>query len=148
MAQCAWGGVVEASLRPPPPPTPHSDPFGHSAFQGVLSSPLAGYTGVMWGREAAEFRAASQLARKIERVWLPSPSLHTAAFQAIFVNGGYGPPNEVSRCNGSRDPKTCNAALAAGDVEALKQDLLYSRVSAVRDNNLLLMFGTDFTGAN
>ena len=126
------------------------DPFGHSAFQGVMSGPLSGYVGVMWGREAAEFRASSQSNRMIERVWMPSPSLgsNAACFQGIFAGGGYGPPASVGRCNGSRDPKTCNAALAAGDVELLKLDLLFDRSIAVRGPDVLLMFGTDFTGEN
>jgi hypothetical protein len=74
---------------------PFADPFGHSAFQGVLSSALGGYNGLIWGREPADFFAQSMNGR-LERVWLPSPSLGGAAatMQGVFVEGGYSTPGE------------------------------------------------------
>ena len=57
-ARLALGtGRQERNACPLPPLSP--DPFGHSGFQGVLSSALGGYNGVMWGREPADFKALS-----------------------------------------------------------------------------------------
>jgi hypothetical protein len=64
------------------------DPFGHSAFQGVMSSSLSGYKGIMWAREASDYKAISCANKTIERVWSPSNTLGNAAatFQGIFVD--------------------------------------------------------------
>jgi len=125
------------------------DPFGHSAFQGVMSGGLAGYAGVMWGREDAQLKAQSLPTRAYERVWLPSPSLGGAAasFAGIFYSG-YGPPSSAGRCDGNPTNATCGRANAAGDVAALAADIVQNRIAAVRGNSVLLNFGTDFQWEN
>jgi len=125
------------------------DPFGHSAFQGVMSSKLAGYEGVMWAREDGAFRDASRAAQKCERVWLPSPSQPgVAAFQGTFTTHGYGSPQ--GRCDGGSptDGSGCGAQWAAIDAVALAVDVLYDYALSVRDTNVLVLWGTDFTTEN
>ena len=125
------------------------DPFGHSAFQGVLSSSLGGYRGVMWGREDAQLKTQSLANRAYERVWLPSPSLGGAAagFAGIFYNG-YGPPSCCGRCQGAATNSSCAYANATTDVAVLAQDLAQNRSAAVRGQEILLNFGTDFQWEN
>ena len=66
------------------------DDFGHSATQGLLSSPLAGYQGVIWAREPADFKFVGCSDKGIERVWQPSKSLgdDVLAFASVFVDNG------------------------------------------------------------
>ncbi len=125
------------------------DPFGHSAFQGVLSSPLAGVQGVMWGREPADFKAASRLDRALERVWLPSRSLgaDAASFAAVFYDGGYGSPS-WNGCGTGGNVTTCARAAGVRDAVAAGNDVYAARIRAVRGNDVLLNFGGDFTWEN
>jgi len=125
------------------------DPFGHSAFQGVMSGPSSGYLGVMWGREDAQLKAQSLGIRGYERVWSPSPSLGatSATFAGIFYSG-YGPPSSAGRCDGNPTNATCGYANAATDFAALAADIFGNRIRAVRGNDVLLNFGTDFQFEN
>ena len=52
-----------------------------------MSGAAAGFAGVMWARESQDFKQASCASKTLERVWLPSKSLGTAAasFQVIPV---------------------------------------------------------------
>jgi len=104
---------------------------------------------VMWGREDAQLKAQSLPTRAYERVWLPSKSLGGAAagFAGIFYSG-YGPPSSAGRCDGGPTNATCGRANAAGDVTQLATDLVQNRIAAVRGNNVLLNFGTDFQWEN
>ena len=139
------------------------DPFGHSAFQGVMSSKLAGFDGVMWAREDGAFRDASTLTQKAERVWLPSQSQpDVATLQATFVANGYGSP--AGRCDGgsATDGSNCGAQWANFDLLGLELEILLSYALAVRPSSssssssssqppsrsVLLLFGTDFTTEN
>lgn len=129
------------------------DPFGHSSFQGVLSSPLGGYKGVMWAREAADFKAAAANATALERVWLPSASLGGAAagFQGIFLDKGYGSPGEVSRCThgGNKSTNaTCSYALGTEDAPGLVDDIIRNRLGSFRGQDFLINLGGDFTWEN
>jgi hypothetical protein len=125
------------------------DPFGHSAFQGVLSSLQSGYQGVMWGREDAQLKQQTLPMRGYERVWLPSPSLggSAASFAGIFYSG-YGPPGSAGRCDGNPTNATCGRANAATDFAGLAADIWGNRIRAVRGNDVLLNFGTDFQWEN
>jgi len=123
------------------------DPFGHSAFMGVLTSPAGGYTGLTWARESADFKMACCKARALERVWTPSPSLGPAkatTFQAIFNDAGYGTPDEVGRCDYNFNITTCNATWAPKDFAALKSDIEEFRFPNFLSNEVLLNFGDDF----
>ena len=123
------------------------DPFGHSAFQGVLSSSLGGFRGLMWGREDAAFKAHTAAFKGLERVWLPSPSLGpaAAAWQGIFWDAGYSTPGQVARCDteASPTPQSCNYAHGVPDAAAFAPNLL-QRLSTIRGSDLLVMMGTDF----
>ena len=136
------------------------DPFGHSATMGVLSGPLSGFRGIMWGREASDFKALTCETADVERIWLPSASLGTAAttWQGIFVDTGYQSPSELSRCNYPKNDSSCNAsnamALAQADYAALVSDILTVRAPNVqpsaRENatDVLVNLGSDFTYEN
>ena len=125
------------------------DPFGHSAFMGVLSSPLGGYTGIMWARESAELKLLSCASGRLERVWLPSPSLpHVATFQGVFVDSDYSSPDALGRCDYDGSPGQCGSSNAAGDVDALVADARGLRAPNLRGGDLLLNLGSDFTSEN
>jgi hypothetical protein len=103
----------------------------------------------MWGREDAQLKEQTLPMRGYERVWTPSPSLGGAAagFCGIFYSG-YGPPNAAGRCDGNPTNATCGRANAAADVAALAADITANRINAVRGNDVLLNFGTDFQWEN
>ena len=129
------------------------DPFGHSAFQGILSSSRGGFSGVMWAREAAEFKAHCANTSKLERVWLPSSSLGgaVATFQGTFFDKNYASPPEASRCTNHAQlttNATCNRALGLADAGGLISDVLTARQAAFRGDDILLNFGGDFTWEN
>ena len=131
------------------------DPFGHSAFQGVLSSSLAGYKGVMWAREADDFKQLMCQKKGLERIWSPSASLGVDAttFQGIFVDAGYGTPGELSRCAGKAPgDKNCAARFAANDLASGLSDIQGFRIPWIRDNgtqlHIILNFGDDFLWSN
>ena len=126
------------------------DPFGHSAFQGVLSSSLSGYFGVMWARESADFKQQCCAARNLERIWSPSSSLGTSAvtMQAIFVDAGYGTPDEANRCDYGANNGNCGAAWGAHDVKNVIDDIDRYRAPNVRGTDIFLNFGDDFTAEN
>ena len=128
------------------------DPFGHSAFQGVLSSALGGYIGVFWARESADFKMnCCGAAAKLERVWRPSPSRpEIATFQGIFPDAGYGTPGEVSRCDypGQAPKDDCDVSHVAGDMPAFISDIYQFRLGNYRSNDIYLNFGDDFTWEN
>lgn len=128
------------------------DPFGHSAFTGVLSSSLGGFRGVVWGREPSELKDQSRAngQRNLERVWTPSASLGGAAatFAAVFVDGGYDSPGPVSRCDQwTATNSSCNYAAAASDARGLA-DVVQQHASAVRGSDVLINMGTDFRWPN
>lgn len=116
-----------ATRTSPPPP--------------LSSSSLGGYLGLVWGREPADFKNTC-VNRRLERVWLPSPSLGGAAagFQGIFYDYGYQTPGEVSRCDYGANDTTCDAALAAKDAPAFMADLI-GRTAALRGDDIMIMFG-------
>ncbi len=129
------------------------DPFGHSATQGLFSSPLAGVKGVMWAREAADYKALSYARQTQERLWTPSPSLGAAkatAFAGIFSSYGYGTPSGVTRCNGTPSPPStsCNGTWGAVDVWQFYNDIVYNIAPGIRGNDVLALFGTDFQHEN
>jgi alpha-mannosidase len=126
------------------------DPFGHSAFQGLLSSAQAGYFGVMWAREMIDFKFGACAAKKLERVWTPSVSRpELATFQGIFVDAGYGTPGELSRCDYPGKPADCDVSKAAADAaSAISGDIFSFRLPNVRGNDIILNFGDDFTTEN
>ena len=130
----------------------HADPFGHSGFQGVLSSGLAGYSGVMWAREAQDFKAASCTAQTLERVWLPSDTLGgaVATFQGVFTSFYYTSPAEAERCDNEYGPTpaTCNASWAANDAAALSVDLDAYYSPSLATHEVLVLMGDDFTFEN
>ena len=125
------------------------DPFGHSAFQGVLSSSLAGSQGVMWGREPADFKIASEYNRAIERVWLPSVSLgaSAAAFGAVFYDKGYSSPS-WNACGSNSNVTICSHARGFADATVAANEIYSSRIRAVRGNDVQILFGSDFTWEN
>ena len=56
------------------------DPFGHSATQGSLfSSPLSGFSSVVWARISYDDRAIRAAHQTLEWVWQPSQSLGQSA---------------------------------------------------------------------
>jgi len=74
----------------PPPPAWHCgalltpdlqiDPFGHSATQAsLLSSPSAGFGGVLWARIDYQDRANRVANATMEYAWQPSDSLGEGA---------------------------------------------------------------------
>ena len=131
-------------------PTFYADPFGHSGFQGVLSSGLGGYNGLMWGREPGEFRAESTLSDRMERVWVPSASLGGAAatFQGTFVDGTYGTPGPASRCGSYGTISSCNYTWGAIDAPGIINDVLGFQAKSTRGNNILYLLGSDFQWEN
>ena len=105
------------------------DDFGHSAFEGVLSTPFGGFDGVFWSREPLALWAASRRDATLERVWAPSPSRpELAAFQGTFIAGNYatvGCPgcrrcDQGSPFNGSN----CNYALGRADGAGLAAEIV------------------------
>jgi hypothetical protein len=126
------------------------DPFGHSATQGVLSSPSAGFQGVMWGREPSDFKAACRPGRALERIWLPSPSLGAAAatFAATFFDGGYDFP-PWNRCSLTGNASQCSHAQGVADATAFAAtEIVDKRAPALRGNDVLLNMGTDWAYEN
>jgi len=131
------------------------DPFGHSAFQGILSSPLSGYKGVMWAREMDDFKMLMCAARGLERVWSPSASLGADAttFQGIFVDAGYGSPGEARRCDGKKPGDSgCVYSNGKVDIKTIISDVEQFRTPNIRDVNntvdIILNFGDDFLWEN
>lgn len=56
------------------------DPFGHSATQGALfSSPLAGFTSVVWARISYDDRMIRAADQTLQWAWQPSKSLGSSA---------------------------------------------------------------------
>jgi lysosomal alpha-mannosidase len=127
------------------------DPFGHSATQGVLSSPSSGFQGVMWGREPLDFKNGCRAARALERVWLPSPSLGAdacATFGATFFDPGYDYPS-WNKCTLTANVSSCARAAGVADaVEFAAKDIAEARAPAVRGNDVLLNMGTDWSFHN
>ena len=125
------------------------DPFGHSSTMSYLSSPQAGFQGVMWGREAADFKALSRPGRALERVWAPSRSLlDTATFGATFYDPGYDFPT-WNRCTLTANVSACARAQGAADAAALgAAEIAGLRAPAVRGNDVLLNMGTDWSYHN
>lgn len=121
------------------------DPFGHSAFQGVLSSALGGYMGVFWARESADFKmTCCGPTANLERVWRPSPSRpEIATFQGIFVDAGYGTPGEVGRCDypGNPPKDDCDVSHVAGDIPSMISDIYQFRLGNYRSNDIYMNFG-------
>ena len=67
---------VAAPSRAPP----QIDPWGHTAFQATyMSSPLAGFNAVYYGRIDWEEAQQRKAARTAEAVWAPSASLGLSA---------------------------------------------------------------------
>lgn len=50
------------------------DPFGHSSFQGLLSTPAAGYGAVFWARISDDDRTQRVADKSLEFIWQPSSS--------------------------------------------------------------------------
>ena len=125
------------------------DPFGHSAFEGVLASPLGGFSGVMWAREMQDFKAQSCANRGLERVWQPSASLGAAAsaFAGVFSSFYYCTPFEVERCDQEYNPgpASCAASFAKADAPLLMVDLEAFYAPANRGDDVMVLFGDDFT---
>ena len=117
----------------------------------MLSSPLSGFQGVMWGREPADFKAASRPGRNLERVWLPSPSLGAAGaatFGATFYDPGYDFP-PWNRCTLTANATACARAQGAADAATLGAAEIFGlRAPAVRGNDVLLNLGTDWSYHN
>lgn len=126
------------------------DPFGHSATTGVLSSPASGFQGVMWGREPADFKAACRPRTALERVWLPSPSLGSAAatFAGTFFDSGYDWPT-WTRCTLTGNVSACARAQGVADGATLgAAEIAGQRAPAVRGNDVLINMGTDWSYQN
>ena len=127
------------------------DPFGHSAFMGLLSSKLNNADGVMWSRESYALYAASRASATLERVWTPSASqAAVATFQGTFAAYNYATVAGCRRCdqgspfNGSG----CTYALGHADGVLLADEIIKNIAPAFRGNDVMLLFGQDFTGAN
>ena len=116
----------------------------------MLSGPQGGYIGLMWGREAADFKEYSCARKNVERVWLPSATSggRAATLQAVFVDAGYQSPYEVHRCDYNAHDDTCNGSFGAKDVASLIDDIDSYRAPNVRGTSILLNFGDDFTAEN
>ena len=142
--------VTNFGIEALPTVTWQIDPFGHSAFQGVLGGPAGGYIGLLWGREAADFKAYSCARKGVERVWLPSATSGgaSATLQAVFVDSGYQSPFEVNRCDYGAHDDTCNGSWGAKDVASLISDIDTFRAPNVRGKSILLNLGDDFTAEN
>lgn len=127
------------------------DPFGHSATHALLSSPYAGFQGVMWGREPADFKVACRPGRALERVWLPSPSLGAAGaatFGATFFDPGYDFPT-WNRCGLTGNVSMCMHAQGFADAAKLgAAEIANLRSLAVRGDDVLLNMGTDWAWLN
>ena len=123
------------------------DPFGHSSFQGVLSSTLGGYFGIMWGREDQSYKDTMAATKGLERIWLPSPSLgqSAAAWQGIFFDGSYATTHALERCDTEFNPtpQSCSRGFAVGDVANVVDNLL-SRTATIRGSDFLILLGDDF----
>ena len=120
------------------------DPFGHSAFQGVLSSPLAGFQGVLWGREPAELKAASAAARALERVWLPSRSQGIATFAGAFWDPGYDSPKWVRCAPFLPNASDCTHARGVLDAAQAAAEIAGARAAVIRGDDILVNIGGDF----
>ena len=116
----------------------------------MLGGPQGGYLGLMWGREAADFKEYSCSRKGIERVWLPSASqgARAATLQAVFVDAGYQSPYELHRCDYNAKDNTCNGDFGKQDVAAGISDIDSYRAPNLRGKSVLLNFGDDFTAEN
>ena len=125
------------------------DPFGHSATQGVLSSSLGGFQGVMWGREPLDFKAACRPDRALERIWLPSKSLGSSAatFGATFFDPGYDFP-PWNRCTLTANASECARAQGFADAALAASEIVRARAPQIRGNDVLLNMGTDWSFQN
>ena len=126
------------------------DPFGHSAFQGIMSSSLSGFQGLMYAREAADFKQASAATQSLERVWLPSASLGPAAasFQGIFIDRSYTSPLVTSACSSRASNASCSFAAGSAQGAAVASDVFLNRRPLLRGQDVLLLAGGDFTMEN
>lgn len=70
------------------------DPFGHSATQELLSSPLSGFNALYYGRIDYQDRDHRINTSTTETIWRPSTStgVNSQTLAGHLVNG-YGPPN-------------------------------------------------------
>jgi lysosomal alpha-mannosidase len=125
------------------------DPFGHSATQGILSSPAAGFQGVLWGREPLDFKAACRPGRALERIWLPSRSLGASAatFGATFYDPGYDFP-PWNRCTLTANASACARDQGFADAALAAAEIADSRAPQIRGNDVLLNMGTDWSYHN
>ena len=131
-------------------------PTGHSAFQGVLSSPRGGYRGLMWAREPAAMKNQSCGKKELERVWQPSASLGSSAvtFAGVFVEDYFPTWPQLQKCQ-HWDFANCNygtgnfsGSQGLGNSDSLSRYLLDVYVpSLLRGSNgydILMMLGADF----
>jgi hypothetical protein len=98
------------------------DPFGHTVVQALLSSPLAGYTSVFWGRISFDDQAQRVKDQGMEWIWSPSPTLGDAVTTfAGTLPIGYGAPNALyydnRRCYNQQP-----TSVAAGCVTFIQDD--------------------------
>lgn len=90
----APANATQRLTHPRPPRRAQQDPFGHSATQAsVLSSGLAGFDALFFGRMDYQDRAARQATASLEMIWRASRS--TGAATQVFTGAmnGYGPPD-------------------------------------------------------
>lgn len=89
----------------------------------------------------------SPCSQKVERIWLPSASLGSAAatWQASFVDALYMTPSEVGRCDYPKRQSDCGSEWASKDLPTLIGDIDEFRAPNVRGIDVLLNMGADFT---
>lgn len=137
------------------------DPFGHSGTQSsLLSSQLAGYDAVFFGRIDYQDRIVRELKQSLEGIWRASASLGASAQTLFGAMDGYGPPlgdlcwDEVA-C-GNNEPIQDDQRLEefnvplftySASVTALAMSLLY-RPDADGTVHLLWPMGSDFQYTN
>jgi hypothetical protein len=89
------------------------DPFGHSTTQSsLLSSMLAGYNAVFFGRIDYQDRLVRELSQSLEGIWRASSSLGASAQTFFGAMDGYGPPLG----------DLCWDEVACGDNEPIQDD--------------------------
>ena len=152
--------LIKQQFNVVPSTTWQIDPFGHSSTQAsLLSSELAGFAGLFFGRIDYQDRAVRTLTTNLEHIWRGSAS--TGASSQTFTDAipGYGPPPglcyDQAGC-GSTEPWNDDPSLEEYNIPAYVNytvDLAYTYSLMYKREgdgtvNIMWTMGSDFQYVN
>ena len=127
------------------------DDFGHSSFQGSLSTPASGYGGIFWARLSDDDRATRVSNQTMEFIWKPSPStgdsiLTFAHVFRIHYSAPVGFCYDIGCNNVDKfvDDPTLENYNADQQLANFLQLMNTTYAPAYRGSDILVTFGDDF----